>query len=211
MGYFFIDTETYIDKEIPESGLNPYISSSKIICIAYNYYDEFHLSEKHIKKPTILKEWETSEADILGKIYAFLKLKIDADKHLKIIGFNNLKFDMTYLFGRLVVNKIASPQEIYDIFYRKPHYIDLGQLSQIISNNKFKEILNISQKDAIKFFDLPAKKGSGKDITNFYKNKEFDKIIDYINEEFSFELLYINLRRHIYQKRTMEKNETGTD
>ena len=211
MGYFFIDTETYIDKEIPESGLNPYISSSKVICIAYNYYDEFHLSEKHIKKPTILKEWETSEADILGKIYTFLKLKIDADKHLKIIGFNNLKFDMTYLFGRLVVNKIASPQEIYDIFYRKPHYIDLGQLSQIISNNKFKEILNISQKDAIKFFDLPAKKGSGKDITNFYKNKEFDKIIDYINEEFSFELLYINLRRHIYQKRTMEKNETGTD
>ena len=211
MGYFFIDAETYIDKEKPESGLNPYIASSKIICIAYNYYDEFHLSEKHIKKPTILKEWETSEADILNKIYTFLKLKIEADKHLKIIGFNNLKFDMTYLFGRLVVNKIAPTEEIYDVFYRRPHYIDLGQLSQIISNNKFKEILNISQKDANKFFGLPLKHGSGKDITIFYKNKEYEKIVEYINEEFSFELLYISIRRHIYKKKTMVRDETGAD
>jgi len=211
MGYFFIDIETFVDKEVPESGLNPYLSSSKIICITYNYYDEFHLSEKHIKRPTILKEWETSEVDILSRIYNFLRIKIDVDTHLKIIGFNNLKFDMTYLFGRLVINKIAPSEEIYDIFYRRPHCIDLGQLSQIISNSKFKEILNISQKEANKFFGLPVKKASGKDVSNFYRNKEFEKIIEYVNEEFSFELLYINLRRYIYKNIISGTNEPGND
>ena len=44
------------------------------------------------------------------------------------------------------------------------------------SNNKFKEILNINQKTTNSFFDLPIKQGTGKDVTKFYKNKEFDKI-----------------------------------
>lgn len=207
MGYFFIDIETYVDPKQPETGLNPYMDNSKIISVAYNYYEEFHLSEKHITPPTILREWEAGEQDILVRIYNFLKLKIEKDKHLKILGFNNLKFDITYLFGRLVVNKIAPVYKIYDILYRKPHYIDLGQLSQIISNHRFKDILNIGQKQANKFFGLPIKKGSGKDVTKFYLNSEYDKIIDYIKQEFSFELLYINLRRHIYKKKTMIKDD----
>jgi hypothetical protein len=209
MGYFFIDIETFIDPEQPESGLNPYLKNSKILSVAYNYYDEFHLGEKHITPPTILKEWELSEVAVLNKIYTFLKLKIEKDKNIKLMGFNNLKFDMTYLFGRLIQNKIASPEEIYDVFYRKPHYIDLGQLSQIISNHRFKDILNIGQKQANGFFGLPEKNGSGKDVTKFYLKKEYDKIEQYIKEEFTFELLYIRLRRHIYSKKTMVKDGTG--
>ncbi len=201
MGYFFIDIETFIDPEQPESGLNPYLKNSKILVIAYNYYDEFHLSEKHITPPTILKEWEEGEENILHKIYDFLRLKIEKDKNLKLMGFNNLKFDMTYLFGRLIQKNIASPEEIYDIFYRKPHYIDLGQLSQIVSNHRFKDILNISQKQANSFFNLPTKKGSGKDVTKFYLLSQYDQILEYVKEEFSFELLYIKLRRHIYSKK----------
>ena len=207
MGYFFIDIETFVDPEQQESGLNPYLHKSKILSIAYNYYDEFHLSEKHITNPTILKEWESDEKQILIKIFNFLKLKIEKDKHLKIMGFNNLKFDMTYLFGRMIIHNLAPANEIYDVFYRKPHYIDLGQLSQIISNHRFKDILNIGQKKANTFFDLPVKKGTGKDVTKFYLNSEFDKIIEYIKQEFSFELLYIKLRRHIYKKKTMIKDE----
>ena len=69
-----------------------------------------------------------------------------------------------------------------------------------------KEILNINQKTTNSFFDLPIKQGTGKDVTKFYKNKEFDKIEKYISEEFSFELLYLKLKRHIYKKETMIKN-----
>ena len=207
MGYFFIDIETYVDADKPETGLNPYLDKSKILVISYNYYNEFHLSEKHITPPTILKEWELGEEAVLKKIFNFIKLRLEEDKHLKIMGFNNLKFDMTYLFGRLVKLNIAPSEEIYDVFYRRPHYIDLGQLSQILSNHRFKDILNISQKKANAFFKLPVKKGSGKDVTKYYDKREYDKILEYIKEEFNFEMLYIKLRRHIYKKKTMENDE----
>ena len=41
MGYFFFDIETFIDESDKASGLNPYKNKSKIISIAYNYYNEF--------------------------------------------------------------------------------------------------------------------------------------------------------------------------
>jgi hypothetical protein len=54
-----------------------------------------------------------------------------------------------------------------------------------------------------------VKTGTGKDVTKFYLKSEFDKIVDYMKEEFTFELLYIKLRRHIYSKKTMVNDEIG--
>ncbi len=48
MGYFFLDIETYIDDEVKYSALNPFTTKSKVIAIAYNYYNEFKISEKII-------------------------------------------------------------------------------------------------------------------------------------------------------------------
>jgi len=207
MGYLFIDIETFIDKELPESGLNPYLKTSKILSIAYNYYDEFHLTEKKIKNPTILKEWESSEKDILIKFYRFLKMKVEDDNFIKIVGFNQLKFDMSYLFARLIMNKIAEPEETYKMLYQRPHCIDLGQISQILSKNKYKEIFNVNQATANRFFGIPVRKGKGTDYTIYYVNKEYNKYIKAVYDEFVFELLYIHLRRHIYKKKTMVKDE----
>jgi hypothetical protein len=206
MGYFFLDIETYIDDEVKYSALNPFTTKSKVIAIAYNYYNEFKISEKIIRKPTVLKEWESGEKKILQDFYTFAKLKIPDDKHFKYLGFNCIKFDLSYLMGRLITHEIDTPENIYYNLFTAPHIIDLGQISQILSNNKFKEILNINQKTTNSFFDLPIKQGTGKDVTKFYNNKEFDKIEKYISEEFSFELLYLKLKRHIYKKETMIKN-----
>jgi len=211
MGYFFVDIETYLSKDNPNSGLNPYEKESKILAIAYNYYDEFHLSEKHVTPPTILKEWESSEKQILEKFFNFLKIKVELDQHIKIIGFNHLKFDIPYIIGRLVVNKVSNNREIHEIFFRRPHYIDLGQISQILSGNKFKEIFNVNQKTANSFFDIPLKKESGKKVSEYYKTKDFEKIREYVKSEFTFEKLYISLRRHIYKKGTMIKDDEKTD
>jgi hypothetical protein len=205
MGYFFLDVETFIDKENKSSGLNPYTSESKILAIAYNYYNEFKMNEKFIRPPTILKEWEEGEKEILNKFYNFIKIKLPDDKHFKFIGFNCIKFDLTYLLGRLEHHKIDSKEDIYENLFRLPHVIDLGQLAQIISNNRFKEIMNINQKEANKFFDIPVKKGSGKDVTIYYNNKEYEKILDYIKEEFTFETLYLKLKRHMFNKKNNEK------
>ena len=206
MGYFFLDIETFIDDEVKYSALNPFTSKSKVIAIAYNYYNEFKISEKIIRKPTVLKEWELGEKKILEDFYTFAKLKIPDDKHFKYLGFNCIKFDLSYLMGRLIIHEIDTPENIYFNLFTAPHIIDLGQISQILSNNKFKEIMNINQKTTNSFFDLPIKQGTGKDVTKFYKNKEYEKIEKYISEEFSFELLYLKLKRHIYKKETMIKN-----
>ena len=205
MGYFFFDIETFIDEEDKASGLNPYKSKSKIIAIAYNYYNEFKMNEKFIRPPTVLKEWEENEEEILKKFYNFIKIKLPDDKHFKFIGFNCTKFDLTYLLGRLEFYKIDSKEQAYEYLFRLPHIIDLGQLAQIISKNRFKEIMNINQKETNKFFDIPIKKGSGKDVTKYYNNREYDKILEYIFDEFTFETLYLKLKRHMFNKKNNEK------
>ena len=205
MGYFFFDIETFIDESDKASGLNPYKNKSKIISIAYNYYNEFKMNEKFIRPPTVLKEWEENEEKILKKFYNFIKIKLPDDKHFKFIGFNCTKFDLTYLLGRLELYEIDTKEEIYEYLFRLPHVIDLGQLDQIISKNRFKEIMNINQKEANNFFDIPLKKGSGKDVTKYNLNKEYDKILEYINDEFTFETLYLKLKRHMFNKKNNEK------
>jgi len=210
MGYLFFDIETNVGINEPESGLNPYKEESKVLSIAYNYYSEFKLSEKILKKPTILKSWESDEKFILEEFYNFLKIKNESDQHLKLIGFNHIKFDIPYLIGRLNINNISTKNEVFDTLYRVPHFIDLAQLSQIVNRNKFKEILNINQLSANRFFGIPLKKVSGKKVTEYFRNKEYDKIIEYIYSEFTFELLYLKLKKYIYgteQKTTEAGNE----
>ena len=85
MGYFFFDIETFIDDDNTSSGLNPYTNKSKVLSIAFNYYNEFKINEKFIRTPTILKEWEDGEKEILHKFYNFIKIKIPDDPHFKFI------------------------------------------------------------------------------------------------------------------------------
>lgn len=206
--YLFIDIETYIDKQNPETGLNPYYFNSKIITIAFNYYDAFVLTEKNIIPPTIYKEWESSEKEIVEKFYNFVKKKVEISPHIKIVGFNHIKFDLPYLFARLAYYEIDKKENIHKIFFQLPHYIDLGQISMITSSRmkQRKEFYNVSQKEVNKFFNLPIKAEGREKLSEYYRNKQFEKIIEYIKEEFRVEQIYINLRRHIHNKKTMDSS-----
>ena len=73
MGYLFLDIETYVSPDDDASGLNPFRPASKVLSIAYNYYDGFKVKESEIRKPTILKEWEDGEKKILTKLWDFLR------------------------------------------------------------------------------------------------------------------------------------------
>jgi len=204
MGYLFFDIETYVDPEDKTSGLNPYKKASKILAIAYNYYDAFILTEKNIIPPSILKEWELGEKELLSTFYAFWRDILQKDKHLKIVGFNQIKFDIPYLFARMQLNSINVSEELFDILYRRPHYIDLCQISMIVSEKmaEKKEFYNVNQEEANKFFEIPFKKSKGTIVTECYLVRNYEGIIDYIKQEFTFERLYINLRRHIHKKGT---------
>jgi len=208
MGYFFLDIETYIDPEDELSGLNPYKSNSKVIAIAYNYYPDFILTENKIMPPTILKEWESDEKNILKEFYQFLQKKVEEDEHIKLVGFNHIKFDIPYLSARIDTHQIDGKQNIHNTLYVKPHHIDLGQLAMTSSQRmKFKkEFYNVSIIEVCNFFGIPPKKESAKKVSEYYQQAEYQKILDYIDSEFNFEKLYISLRRHFHSKRTMEKS-----
>ncbi|MCK4729799.1 MAG: hypothetical protein KAT28_00625 [Candidatus Aenigmarchaeota archaeon] len=191
MGHLFLDIETYSSQSNPHSSLNPYLSESKILVIAYNYYPNFKPPIKEeLKSPVFLKEWKSDEKTILTEFYKFLKKIENEDNYVKIIGFNILKFDLPYLFGRMKILNIASDLELYNLLFR-PFSIDLFQLSPIISdkNKKHEQLWGINHKESCKFFKLQIKEGNGLECSQFYDDKEFNKIMKYCTEEFNFEQL----------------------
>lgn len=206
MSLLFLDIETYVSEEEPNSGLNPFYPSSKVIVITYNYYEKNLLKYSEIKKPMILKEWEhkkNGEKIILTSFYNFLRNKIKEDRYLDkkgnnrcdltIVGFNHIKFDLPYLFSRLLINSIDNEKNIFRYIFSESANADLMQLTQLISNTSLEKdkLMAISQKNLCEYFGLPVKKADGKELSKFYDQKRYDSILNYIDEEFTFERLYL--------------------
>jgi hypothetical protein len=56
---------------------------------------------------------------------------------------------------------------------------------------------------------LPVKEGTGKDLSEYYRKKQFNMIMKYAMEEFTFEQLYLALRKlvvHTQKKVTYSKS-----
>jgi len=209
MGHLFLDIETYSAEQNEESSLNPYMPESKVLLIAYNYYGGFRPPVKsEIRPPTFLKEWEGDEREMLIKFLALLRDLQRKDPFLKIHGFNILKFDLPYLFGRMKVHGLAPERELHDMLFT-PFGIDMMQLSSVISDGtrNREQLWGISQTDANRFFHIQLKEGTGKDCSRFYDAREYDRIIDYCTQEFTFEQLLNSF--YLYVRTLMaEKKET---
>lgn len=197
MGYLFLDIESFVDPKDERSGLNPYHKESKILVISYNYYGShnYPLSQQ-IKKPTFLFEWEEgSEKKLLQKFFSELKTIFKKDPMLKVVGFNHLAYDLSYLFARMSHHKIDSDKELFDFLFSLPRHIDLAQLGMALSEKtkKDQDFRCISQKVINSYFDIPIKEETGKDVSKHYLNKNFEKIKKYCEEEFTFEMLYASI------------------
>ncbi|HZX20428.1 MAG TPA: ribonuclease H-like domain-containing protein [archaeon] len=155
MGNYYFDIET--------TGLDP--KKDKIITIQYQELDRF--TGKAIGKLVILKEWESSEREILQK---FIKeTKIDSDYPFDFIptGYN-LGFEHNFLKERTV--KVSLNQ--LDIL-SKP-FIDLRSFGILMNKGEFKG----SGLDKI-----TGKETDGKLLPIWYSNKEYSRIIRYITNE----------------------------
>jgi DNA polymerase III alpha subunit (gram-positive type) len=153
--------EYYLD--IETTGLDPKVD--KIITIQYQRVDTKTL--KPSGKLTILREWESDEKTILQQFIKDSNI-IGGDRFSFVsIGFN-LGFEHNFLQVRSVANGLPP----IDILTRP--FIDLHSLGVIMNNCQFRGsgLGNIS-----------TKKGSGKDVPIWYSKKEYDKIIDYIEDE----------------------------
>ena len=197
MSFLFFDIESLVDPKDENSGLNPFHENSKVLVISYNYYSTPKAPKpEQVKEPTFLFEWEVGgEKQLLEEFYSVLKKSLAKDDMLKIVGFNHLAYDLNYLFARMRLNKIAPEKELFNTIFSKPRHIDLAQLGMAVSKvtKRDEDFRTISQKAINYYYEIPVKEATGKDVSVFYLDKNYDKIKKYCKEEFTFELLYQSL------------------
>jgi len=155
MAGFYLDIET--------TGLDP--KKDKIITIQYQELERNTGEAKG--ELIILKEWESSERDILHRFLSESGIMDEYDFSFIPIGYN-LNFEHNFLKERTVANGLPSV-DILDI-----PFIDLRAIGILMNKGEFLG----SGLDK-----LTGKTGSGRQIPVWYSEKEYDKIIEYIKME----------------------------
>lgn len=156
MANYYLDIET--------TGLDP--RDSKIVTIQYQKL------KRGTGQPTgplvILKEWESTEADMLYKFMDSTGIS-DGDPFSFIPTGTNLRFEHRFLHHKSTTYG-KSP---IDIIYNRPH-IDVHDILVLMNRGEFKN----SGLDR-----MTGKKTSGKNIAGWYAEKKYERIIEYVEDE----------------------------
>ncbi len=155
MTNFYLDIET--------TGLNP--RKDKIITIQYQELDRS--TGEPISELKILKEWESSEKEIIEKFLISTKIKSDYPFDFIPIGYN-LGFANSFLKTRMAFHELKS------IYILSRPFIDLRVIGILMNNGEFKGA-GLDQ--------LTKKPKLSSNIPIWYENKEYEKIILHINNK----------------------------
>lgn len=169
MSSFYLDIET--------TGLNPKID--KIITIQLQELNRY--TGEAIGELIILKEWESSEKQIIEEFIRKSNILDSYDFSFVPTGYN-LGFEHNFLKERSKINNLPS----LDILNLP--FIDLIAIGRLMNHGQFK---------GSGLSDLTGKKGNGTQIPIFYQNKEYNKIIDYIENETEE---FIKFNKWLYKK-----------
>jgi len=158
MGMYYLDIET--------TGFNP--RTDKIITIQYQRLDDRN-GGKPIGELIILKEWESSEEDIVKK---FFRIFITNNSWDFIPVMQNHLFEFKFLFEKFkrYCNWSLNPMEF---LFSKP-FIDIKYTLIMINNLSFKN--SGLDKMTNKIMD-------GSKVPEWYKIQGYERIIDYIEQE----------------------------
>ena len=165
----FLQWDLFLD--IETTGLN---SNNEIVLISM----QNGIDAKH----EMLLSWESNEKEILKEfIKRITNFPSIGNKKLQIIGYNTLKFDIPLIICRCIFHDILQYNELYKLFYRDCWQIDLLQVFMSRNNFYYQKWNNI-----LIAYGFPATKGSGSDIPGWFNNKEYDKILSYVESEFKY-------------------------
>jgi len=168
MAQYYFDIET--------TGLNP--KTYKIISIQIQELDR-NTGEKR-GELIILKEWESSEKEILERFIEGSGI-FEYPFNFIPVGYN-LGFEHNFLIERTRANNLP------EINILNNPFVDLRSIGVLMNKGEFKG----SGLDYI-----TGKKSDGSVLPEWYKNKEFDKILDYVKSEADE---FIKLNVWLYQK-----------
>lgn len=159
MGMYYLDIET--------TGFNP--KEDKIITIQYRRIDDRGELGKQIGDLIILKEWESSEEEIVKRFYNVFMTE-NVWEFIPVM--QNHLFEFKFLFEKFK-KYCGWNQDIMDYMFSKP-LLDIKYTLIMKNNLSFKNSgLN----------KMTGKTMDGKQIPIWYQNKEYDKIIEYVKME----------------------------
>ena len=162
-------------------GLTPF--DGKVILITYK------INDAHTHR---LKEWEESEETILKKLFDLLAdlQKGYGKDRLKIIGHNNLGFDLFFLYNRMRLYAINEERWLYQRIINKPEVVDFLQVHLPLNDYNIKGLKHDVLAHA---YGFPTKETVGSEETLHYYQKEYHKIIEYSEREFIYPELYARM------------------
>lgn len=141
-------------------------NKDKIVTIQFQKVNEYGFP---IGELLILKEWESSEKDIVTQFYKILDLN-NGWNFIPIL--TNHIFDLNFIFAKFNKYNLKYPP-LEDYLFSKP-LIDLKSTLIIINHMQFK---------GWGLDKMTNKKMDGRNVPIWYQNKEYDKIINYIEDE----------------------------
>ncbi len=149
--------------DIETTGINAKLD--KIITIQFQ---ELERLTGQAKGPlVVLKEWESSEREIIQEFIEKSGILDENDWSFVPVGYN-LNFEHRFLKERTAVHSFT-PLDILN----KP-FVDLRAIGILANRGEFKN----SGLDKI-----TGKKSSGKNVPTWYHGREFNKIIEYVEDE----------------------------
>lgn len=207
-GYLFIDVETVPNYDVymetrsrPDwrfrRGFDPF--SGKLITLALQFGFDGNL--------IILSEWENGEDGILNLFLSYAERR--AEEYWRVrspiyfVGFNTLDFILPFLYSRVWYheeerlrkgysserNFLEKMERCFSLLFRRIPSIDLKQL------HLYQQGLQQSFPEQ-RFFDfnlLRETYGLGRlerlNIADLYYNKEYNKILDYIEKKFVYPVI----------------------
>lgn len=159
--------------DIETTGLYP--NRSKLITI------QIRKGEKN----TVWKEWELGEEGVINEFFNFTENI--TRKNVKLVGFNNLEFDLPFLNGRLYELKLKNHDALWERFNRHLAFIDLRQLLGDSFGKFAKWKLGFTGDS----FDI-----ANDTIPRLYEKGEYSKIVEYIEDELVHFHMIFNAIQH---------------
>lgn len=177
-----IKIEFYFDVET--EGLNP--ETDKIITLQYQQLDREGNPAGDL---IILKEWELTEEELIKHFLSIFK------KWEFIPVGMNLSFDFKFLLNK--IKKYTGKQIEFYEFSNIPH-LDIKSILVMMNNGNF---------SGASLTNFTNKKQRGSIIPFYYSNRDYDKIIKYIEVEATeFIKFYSNVKSHLKKLVLTEKN-----
>ena len=166
----------YLD--IETTGLDS--DKDKVIAIQFAKID--FATGTMVQPVMIMAEWNSSEEDILEKAYSFLMEGNEWD--FVPCGYNILHFDLPFLFSRF---KTVLGKNVSYEFLNRPT-LDLKGTFILMNGGRFKGSNRFIKKDG----------WNGKMVPEFYRRKEYNKIVKYIvKESLAFSEAFCELRNKL--------------